>query len=197
MRLVSKGMLSLVALALTVGSMAGCATQNQDQGRPGEGQNNVVRRETAPINYQRDELNRRRTDRNIGMNQERARNPRRMGTDRTQSGQLVRVADNVADSVARLKSVDTATVLVTDKTAYVAVKFDKDYRGGVTNRMKEQVTRRVKQTDPSIDRVYVSANPDFISRMGDFANDVRDGRPISGIMDQFREVINRTFPNVK
>ena len=165
MRLVSKGMLSLVALALTVGSFTGCATQEQNQGRPGEGQNNVVRRETAPINYQRDALNRRRTEQNIGMNQERARSQHRMGTDRTQSDQSFRVADDVADSIARLESVDSATVLVTDETAYVAVKFDKDYRGGVTNRIKDQVTRRVKQRDPSIDRVYVSANPDFMSRM--------------------------------
>ena len=186
MRLVSKGMFGLVALSLIAGGV-GCATQGQpDQAR------NIVRKETAPINYRGDTT----IDRRNTMDR-RTNDLTNVRTDRTQAGQAMRVADDVADSVAELKMIDSATVMVTDRTAYVAVMFERDYQGGVSDRVKEQVTRRVRQVDPSINRVYVSANPDFFRRMGDYARDVRDGRPISGIMDQFREMVQRTFPDVK
>jgi YhcN/YlaJ family sporulation lipoprotein len=109
----------------------------------------------------------------------------------------LRVANDVANAVARLKEIDSSVVFLTDHTAYVAVVLAKDYRAGLTGRLKSKVSRQVKKTDPSVRTVYVSANPDFVARMRDYARDVQQGHPIAGLIDNFRKMIQRTFPTAR
>lgn len=109
----------------------------------------------------------------------------------------LRVANNVADAVARLKEIQSAVVLLTDRTAYVAVMFKKDYRAGLTEPLKSKIAQQVRQTDTSVKTVYVSANPDFVARMREYARDIQQGRPVTGFIDNFRKMIQRTFPTAR
>jgi YhcN/YlaJ family sporulation lipoprotein len=43
----------------------------------------------------------------------------------------------------------------------------------------------------------VSANPDFIDRINDYGDKIRDGQPIEGMADEFNEMIRRMFPQEK
>jgi len=109
----------------------------------------------------------------------------------------LRVANHVADAVTRLREVDSSVVFLADRTAYVAVVLEKDYRAGLTGRLKSKISRQVKRIDPSVRTVYVSTNPDFVARMRDYARDVQQGRPITGLIDNFRKIIQRTFPTAR
>ncbi|SMO49764.1 YhcN/YlaJ family sporulation lipoprotein [Melghirimyces algeriensis] len=169
MRKSLKGMLLLTSLGLILTSF-GCAAPQ----RPEETRQGVER----PDNPQRVRYND-QADRDM---------------NRNRVGQAMRVADNVADSVARLDAVDSATVMVTDRTAYVGVMLENDYNGGMTSKIKDRISKRVRKVDPSINRVFVSANPDFVDQMGDYARDLRNGRPVSGLMQQFTDLVERTFP---
>jgi YhcN/YlaJ family sporulation lipoprotein len=108
-----------------------------------------------------------------------------------------RLADDVADSITRLKSIDSATVMVTDRTAYVGVMMNENYKGKMTSKIKDQVSKQVRKVDPSVDRVFVSANPGFVKRLGDYARDVRNGHPISGLLQGFSDLVQRTFPDAR
>ncbi|MDN4594848.1 YhcN/YlaJ family sporulation lipoprotein [Polycladomyces subterraneus] len=109
----------------------------------------------------------------------------------------LRVANNVANAVSRLKEINSAVVFLTDRTAYVAVVLEKDYRAGLTGRLKSKVAKQVRRIDPSVRTVYVSANPDFVNRMRNYARDVQQGHPIAGLIDNFRKMIQRTFPTAR
>jgi YhcN/YlaJ family sporulation lipoprotein len=167
MRALTKWMLVMAAFTLFVTSVGCAAMQRPEEGQQGQQQ-------TRPLRDTAD----------------------RMGDQarETRPAETMRVADNIADDVARLDRIDASTVMLMGRTAYVAVMFDKDYDGGMTNKIKDQVSKRVRQTDPSVDRVFVSANPDFVSQMGDYAQDIRNGRPVAGLMDTFMEMVERTFP---
>jgi YhcN/YlaJ family sporulation lipoprotein len=167
MRALTKWMFVMAALTLFVTSVGCAAMQRPEEGQQGQQQ-------TRPLRDTAD----------------------RMGDQarETRPAEMMRVADNIADDVARLDRIDASTVMLMGRTAYVAVMFDKDYNGGMTNKIKDQVSKRVRQTDPSVDRVFVSANPDFVSQMGDYAQDIRNGRPVAGLMDTFMEMVERTFP---
>ncbi|OYD07715.1 YhcN/YlaJ family sporulation lipoprotein [Paludifilum halophilum] len=187
MQLVSRWILVITVFNLVFFSV-GCAMQGQPESRPNrddptrvgyEGTRNVDPVRDRDVDRDRRDIDRIRTDRDA---------------DRTRAGQNMRVADQVADSVSKMEGIDSSTVMVTDATAYVAVMFDKDYEGGMTDKMKDRIAKRVRKKDPSVDRVFVSANPDFVNRMRDYARDVRDGRPITGIMDEFMDMVQRTFP---
>ena len=64
----------------------------------------------------------------------------------------------------------------------------------VTAEMKERIAAEVKKMAPQIDHVYVSANPDFVSRMTSYMEDVRLGHPIQGFVAEFNALVERIFP---
>ncbi|OPA80208.1 hypothetical protein BVG16_05550 [Paenibacillus selenitireducens] len=64
----------------------------------------------------------------------------------------------------------------------------------VTDALKLKIAHAVKHSVPQVNNVYVSANPDFVSRINGYANQFRNGNPITGIGEEFTALINRIFP---
>ncbi|KIL34679.1 hypothetical protein SD71_18105 [Cohnella kolymensis] len=46
--------------------------------------------------------------------------------------------------------------------------------------LKDRIANRVKSMSPSIENVYVTANPDFVTRMKSYAQDIANGHPLRG-----------------
>lgn len=109
----------------------------------------------------------------------------------------VDVADHVADRVAELKEVHSAHVLVTDRNAYVAVKLNGNARNELTRDLDQKIAHKVREADNSIDRVHVSAKPDFYERMHGYRNDLRTGHPVSGFYESFTRTIGDVFPHTR
>ena len=63
-----------------------------------------------------------------------------------------------------------------------------------TGTLKDQIAKEVKISAPQIKNVYVSANPDFVSRMTSYMEDVRLGHPIQGFIVEFNAMVDRIFP---
>lgn len=107
----------------------------------------------------------------------------------------IQIADQVADKIAGMKEVDTANVIVTDNNAFVAAKLASGTK--LTNKLESKISKKVKSVDGDIDRVYISANPNFYNRMRGYADDIRAGKPVSGFYNEFSQAIRRVFPDVK
>ncbi|MGC4377421.1 YhcN/YlaJ family sporulation lipoprotein [Fictibacillus sp. Mic-4] len=107
----------------------------------------------------------------------------------------MQVADDAAENVANLPEVHTANVIVTDNNAYVAAVLE----GGkkLTKDLEKKMADEVKKADPTINNVYVSTNPDFVNHMKRYAKDIREGRPISGFVNEFSKMVQRLFPNAR
>jgi len=169
MGFVKRWILGAFSLVLFFVLVTGCATQQ----RPEESRNDALQRSAQPLT-------------NPGANRRDAvRQPMRQ----------MRVADNIADSIADMKRVDTATVILTDRTAYVAVMLPSGVR--LTKGLEKEIIRKVREKDASIRRVFISANPDFVKQMGDYARDIRQGRPVAGLWKNFVDMIRRTFPDAR
>ncbi|MFB7301999.1 YhcN/YlaJ family sporulation lipoprotein [Heyndrickxia sporothermodurans] len=68
----------------------------------------------------------------------------------------MRVADEAADRVAKLKEVDRANVIVTDNNAYVAVTLTDRSRNELSKTVENKIAKEVRKADKDIDNVYVS-----------------------------------------
>jgi YhcN/YlaJ family sporulation lipoprotein len=108
-----------------------------------------------------------------------------------------RLAERATDKVTNLAEVDAATVIVNDNNAYVAAKLDRSSPNELTSDIKDKIARAIKSVDEDIDNVYISVNPDFYNRMNAYSRDIRNGRPVSGFMDEFSDIIRRVFPNAR
>jgi YhcN/YlaJ family sporulation lipoprotein len=60
--------------------------------------------------------------------------------------------------------------------------------------LEERIARHVKAMAPQIERVYVSEEPEFVSRMSGYIQTARRGEPIQGFIAQFNAMVERLFP---
>ncbi|MBP3041119.1 YhcN/YlaJ family sporulation lipoprotein [Bacillaceae bacterium Marseille-Q3522] len=104
------------------------------------------------------------------------------------------IADTAADKVAALPEVDQANVIVTDNNAYVAASLTNRANRELSQETERKIADTVKSVDGDIDNVYVSVNPDLFDRFNNYAEDIRQGRPVDGFFDEFSETIRRVFP---
>ncbi|MGP1907826.1 YhcN/YlaJ family sporulation lipoprotein [Metabacillus sp. JX24] len=107
------------------------------------------------------------------------------------------VADDAAKKVADLEEIKYANVIVLDNTAYAAVMLEGNPKGKLSDELKNKVADQVRSTDRNLDNVFVSENPDFFDRVKDYGDKIRNGEPVSGLADEFGEMVKRMFPQSK
>jgi YhcN/YlaJ family sporulation lipoprotein len=103
------------------------------------------------------------------------------------------IAQAAADRIVRLNGVKGANVLVTKHNAYVAAVVNTP-ANQITKALEDQIANEVRATDPTIQNVYVSTNPEFVDRVKQYVDDVRHGRPVSGFFNELNQIIQRIFP---
>ncbi|UJZ86634.1 YhcN/YlaJ family sporulation lipoprotein [Heyndrickxia coagulans] len=188
---------ALLGIGLASGLLMGCGNNN------GADDNNGNRNNARPVRYNDTADNhdvrynnvRYNTGRTDGDNGADLTNNNGNGNNNNNNNN-VRVANRIARSIEDLKEVAQAFVIVTNDNAYVAVLLERNQNNDkLDKKLKNKISKVVKQTDPSINDVYISENPDFFDQMSDYVNDIRNGRPISGFFNQFNDTIQRVFPN--
>ncbi|PEZ02730.1 sporulation protein [Bacillus sp. AFS018417] len=107
------------------------------------------------------------------------------------------VANKAADRIAELDEVDQANVIVTNNNAYVAVVLKNGVQGNITDQLEKKIADQVRATDPDIRNVFVSSNPDFANRMRDYAEKIKRGEPVEGLVEEFNEAVKRVFPTAR
>jgi len=105
-------------------------------------------------------------------------------------------ASRVAASVARIPEVNKATVVISGTTALVGVDMKAKVQGTHEKDVKKKIEKAVKDTDKSITRVYVTADPDLYKRIDNIARGISEGRPVSEFAKQISEIIKRITPGM-
>ncbi|MBY8912697.1 YhcN/YlaJ family sporulation lipoprotein [Bacillus sp. YC2] len=171
------------ALLLPMLITAGCSMGNQGEGKRNHNRAENVNYRNTPndgaTNMNTTNRNNNNVDQNVNRNDNRN----------------LRVADKAADKVTDLKEVKNATVIISGKSAYVAVMLTNGQKGAINNHLKQKITNKVKSADKHVSTVYVSANPDFVERMQGYGKRIRNGHPVSGLFDEFGQMVQRVFPN--
>ncbi|MCY9669571.1 YhcN/YlaJ family sporulation lipoprotein [Paenibacillus alginolyticus] len=117
-------------------------------------------------------------------------------TDTNPADNRILVADQAAQKIVSIPGVKQANVVVTQRNAYVAAVLD-DGQSQLSREIEDQIASKVRETDPTIQNVYVSTNPDFIDRINAYVRDVQEGRPVAGFVEEFNEMVQRIFPNAR
>lgn len=167
-----KAIVSSAMMALVI---TGCATNNNEDASENLGLNRT----------HQDNLD---NPMNVGDTRQNVNNDNNNGVNG------MRVSEDISNRVEALKEVSNANVIVTENNAYVGAVLKDGGEKDISNDLKERVADAVRGADPSVDQVYVSANPDFVQRMDGYANDIENGKPVEGFAEEFRELVTRIFP---
>lgn len=192
----NKVLFFVIVIALVITAI-GCTTQpggtENRIGLDSPNNNNGLRRNNNMIGQDRtnnnnltdmdNNMNRRDTD--LGSNVERDNNTEDDMSER---------ADEIAEEISDLNNINNTSVLINNDTAIVGVDMENDAEGEVTTDLKQQIERIVKNVDDDIDNVNITADPDLFTRISNMAEDIGNGRPVSGFADQFQEILRRITP---
>ncbi|SFK42955.1 sporulation lipoprotein, YhcN/YlaJ family [Brevibacillus centrosporus] len=105
----------------------------------------------------------------------------------------IQIANQAAEKIAKVNGVRQANVLVTQRNAYVAAVVNTN-QGKLTPELEGQIAKQVRATDPNIQNVYVSTNPEFVDRINTYVTDVGQGKPVAGFFEEFNTMVQRMFP---
>lgn len=103
-------------------------------------------------------------------------------------------AQKIVKKVDKIKGIKKSYVAISNKTALIGLDIDKTYEGKLTEDLKKEVQDAVKKTDAAIDKVGVTADADLTERIKKVRDDIRAGKPLSGLGTEIEEIFRRIIP---
>lgn len=110
-----------------------------------------------------------------------------------QSNQDGTKAKTIADRVDKdIQEINSASVVISGNQAWVGV--DAYANAQVTAQVKERISTIVKEMEPGVQTVYVTADADTVTRIRNIAGDIVAGKPVAGFMQELTEIAGRITP---
>ncbi|MBQ2860955.1 MAG: YhcN/YlaJ family sporulation lipoprotein [Peptococcaceae bacterium] len=182
--------LSAALLFVSCLLLTGCSSEQNRQNTPSD--NNQT-----PSTQNSTNMSPNNNGMNSGMNGTNSTdNTTRMGTSTTGSNSLHQRAEKIADAVVDdIDAVKDARVIISDKMAYVSVSITETAGADTAKTLKEEVGQVVKKTDTAIEDVYVMEDADTFTRMKEMVDDIADGKPVSGFIEELDNMFTRVMPS--
>jgi len=115
----------------------------------------------------------------------------------TSPEEVDRIASELTSVAGRVPGVNGATVVVAGTTAYVGLDQKPGLENEETERIKRDVSNAVKAAEPRLTAVYVSSDPDTVSRLRQIANGIANGQPVSVFDKELAEIVKRISPTAR
>lgn len=111
--------------------------------------------------------------------------------------------EGLAGKLEALPGVNRAYVLLAGDRAYVGIEErrssgqgDEQTGAGLTTERIDRIVRSVKKHSPKARNVYVTSNPEYLSRMEIYRDSEKNGRPVREYLAEFNALAARIFPAV-
>lgn len=125
---------------------------------------------------------------------------RGMDRNRTDANNLNAEADRLAKKAVRVRGVEDATVVITGRTAYVAIDLDDKIQSREANRVEREVYRALSNNNNRY-RIAITSDEDLFGRLRDIGDGVRNGTPVERYQRDFDDMgdrfLNRNTTNHK
>ena len=181
----------LLGLALLL--LAGCGNQNNT---PAPDNNNTTNPQNmttpAPENDAQNGTDNNNNGNNSNTNDV---NQNSAADDLVDNADMSQRAEKVAKAIVDdVKDVEDAHVVLSEHAAYAAVKIKAADQTGQAESVKEEVIKSAKAADKDLTDVYVSESPDIFTRLEEIGDDIGEGRPISGFVEELENLFVRVTP---
>jgi len=104
------------------------------------------------------------------------------------------VADRVTRQVPEVRDV---SIVFADRIAYAAVSLEEDVSEGRARDIERLVSEAIMDEENTVDRVYISMDPETFRRLEGIAKGIEDGRPLTGFLNEIEELFTRIAPTTR
>lgn len=99
--------------------------------------------------------------------------------------------EQIEDELERLSEVTDAQVVVAGNTAAVALEFDKQYLGGIDDRLVTMVKERIKGVVSGVDNVIVTQDTNIYDQLEKLGDRLDDASDMADIQTELDAIVNR------
>jgi YhcN/YlaJ family sporulation lipoprotein len=110
-----------------------------------------------------------------------------------QSGQ--KISRHLVSLTTHIPDVDDAAAVVFGRYAIVGLDVNDNMERSEVDTVKYTVAEALKK-DPHGARAVVIADPDITARLREISEDIQNGKPIQGIMNELSDITGRIMPEV-
>ncbi|WP_226087850.1 YhcN/YlaJ family sporulation lipoprotein [Mesobacillus sp. S13] len=110
-----------------------------------------------------------------------------------QSGQ--KISRHLVNLTTHIPNVDDAAAVVVGRYAIVGIDVNDKMERSEVDTVKYTVAEALKK-DPHGARAVVLADPDITARLREISEDIQNGQPIQGIMNELSDITGRVMPEV-
>ncbi|HZG14616.1 MAG TPA: YhcN/YlaJ family sporulation lipoprotein [Candidatus Bathyarchaeia archaeon] len=102
-------------------------------------------------------------------------------------------AERLVQLATRVKNVNDATAVVIGRWAVVGIDVNAKLDRPEVGVIKYTVAEALKE-DPQGATALVTADPDIVQRLREMAADIRNGRPVTGFVEELADIAGRLIP---
>lgn len=95
----------------------------------------------------------------------------------------------VEDQINKISEISASRVIVTGETALVGIQFASEYKGELTDRIREMVAAEVKGADGNVQKVAVTAEANDVATINDIADKIQNGAPATDFEQEIDSII--------
>jgi YhcN/YlaJ family sporulation lipoprotein len=107
-----------------------------------------------------------------------------------------RRAKIIAQDIANLTDVESATVVITGNTALVGLNLPENVSDEQVDRIKRLAEKKCLATDSALKNASITASPEMVERIRNISRDIGQGRPITGLGDELGSILRRVTPTI-
>jgi YhcN/YlaJ family sporulation lipoprotein len=111
-----------------------------------------------------------------------------------QNAQSTTAADRVVRLVNAMPEVKGSYALVVGNVAMVGVDMRDKLSGDKENELKDRISADTKRQMPELAEVWVTADPDLVTRIRDLAGRIARGEPITGFFEEISNIAKKLQP---
>ena len=95
-----------------------------------------------------------------------------------------KASENMEDAIGQLSEVDDAYVIANGAQALIGLKLNKQYQGGVDERLQKMVLARVQTVDKAVSGIFVTAEEEPVKAIEKLSKDLDEATALDGITAQ-------------
>ncbi|WP_141431322.1 YhcN/YlaJ family sporulation lipoprotein [Bacillus sp. 03113] len=106
-----------------------------------------------------------------------------------------KISKHLVNLATSIPNVNDATAVVLGKFAIVGIDVDRNIDRSEVGSIKYSVAESLKK-DPHGARAVVIADPDVNARLKEISEDIQNGKPIQGIVNELSDITGRLMPEI-
>lgn len=105
------------------------------------------------------------------------------------SAESAALSKKANSAAAQVSEIDACVTAIVGNTCIAGVTFDKQYQGGMTDRIRDMVTARIQSAAPSVERVAVTGDPEITAQIQAVAERIAAAKTLSDVAAEFDGVL--------